>query len=82
MIEGRLEWPWVLGYATEHWPSPKKLEPLAQKMLQAILDVSVIVTQITDTSTSLFFLFHRPTEGKPHILEPLRNMLVANVFTL
>ncbi|XP_046443515.1 G2/mitotic-specific cyclin-B2-like isoform X1 [Daphnia pulex] len=40
MIDGHLEWPYPIGYATEHWPSPKKLEPLAQKMIRAILEAS------------------------------------------
>jgi hypothetical protein len=29
-----------IGYATEHWPTPKKLEPLALKMIQTILHAS------------------------------------------
>nr|CAH0108194.1 unnamed protein product [Daphnia galeata] len=40
MIDGHLGWPYPIGYATEHWPSPKKLEPLAHKMIRAILEAS------------------------------------------
>lgn len=39
MIDGHSGWPRPVGYATEHWPSPKKLEPLALKMIRAILEV-------------------------------------------
>lgn len=39
LIDGRTEWPYPIGYATEHWPSPKKLEPLALKMIRTILEV-------------------------------------------
>lgn len=42
MIDGRMTWPRRIGYATEHWPSPKKLEPLALKMIRAILEVLYI----------------------------------------
>lgn len=38
LLDGRSEWPHSIGYATEHW-SPKKLEPLALKMIRAILEV-------------------------------------------
>lgn len=40
LIDGRMDWPWPVGYATEHWPTPKELEPLALKMIQAIHEVS------------------------------------------
>lgn len=40
LIDGRFEWPREIGYATEHWPTPKKLEPLALKMIQTILHAS------------------------------------------
>ena len=42
LIDGRTDWPHSIGYATEHWPSPKKLEPLACKMIRAILEVTLL----------------------------------------
>lgn len=39
MIDGYQGWPYPIGYATEHCASPKKLEPLAQKMIRTILEV-------------------------------------------
>lgn len=39
LIDGCTGWPQPIGYATGHWPSPKKLEQLALKMIQTILEV-------------------------------------------
>lgn len=46
LIDGRPEWPHPIGYATEHWPSPKKLEPLAFKMIRTILEVRKISIEL------------------------------------
>jgi len=40
LIDGRMDWPKAIGYATGHWPSTKQLRPLAFKMIETIVQVN------------------------------------------
>lgn len=66
MIDGHLGWPYPIGYATEHWPSPKKLEPLAHKMIRAILEVRFCMVSVFVHFAFLLFemMIIQASEGK------------------